>query len=360
MTDAEIAFLRLRHQAVCPPLPVSPGTLLARLGAVQAQDYGSALWAIGLRVAGATEESIEQAIRDKQIVRTWPMRGTLHFIAAADARWLPALLAPRVIANNARRYQELELDATTFARAETVLATALQGGEQLSRRELLDALERGGISVTGQRGYHILGWAAQVGLICFGPRQGKQDSFVLLDEWLPDAKRLNREESLAEVARRYFDGHGPATLQDFIWWTGLPTADARAALAQIASQLVQEEHGGHPYWYLPSSPSVGEPAPVAFLLPAFDEYLIGYRDRTAVLDPSHATKVVPGANGIFKPLLVIQGRVVGTWARTRHRSGVRITFHPFEPPLSPNHLEAAQAAGEAYGRFLGLPVEFIP
>jgi len=356
MTTLNIARQRLCQQSIAPAALAKPGDVVKRLGAIQAQDYLGVLWAIGLRTKAATEQTIEQAISDGKIIRTWPMRGTLHFVAPEDVRWMLALLTPRIIANAAHRHRQLELDATTFARSETLFANALQGGKQLTRPEMMNVLEQDGISTDGQRGYHILWRAAQSGLICFGPRQGKQDTFVLLDEWLPANKTLSQEEALAELANRYFTGHGPATIQDFMWWSGLTAADARAGLEMVKAQLAYEEFEDQTYWLSPSLSSPKSDLPAVYLLPPFDEYLLGYRDRGAVLDPAHAGKVVPGGNGMFKPLIVIDGRVVGTWKRTLRKTKVLVSFGPFEP-LSPTQMEAIVAAAEPYGKFLGLPVE---
>jgi hypothetical protein len=357
MTDSDIARRRLQHQSIAPASAGTAADVVRRLGAVQAQDYAGATWALGLRLHAATRQTIEQAFLDREIVRTWPMRGTLHFVASEDARWMLALLTPRILAGSARRHRQLELDEATLARAGDLFIAALEGGRRLTRSALMQTLEQGGIAVAGQRGYHILWWTAQNGLICFGPRQGKQDTFVLLDEWLPPQKPLGREAALAELAGRYFGGHGPATLHDFAWWSGLRMADARAALAMVETTLDHTEHDGQTYWFSdpPSAPPTAPPA--AHLLPGFDEYLLGYRDRRAVLDPAHAGKVVPGGNGIFKPIIVVEGRVVGTWARILRRAKVVVTVSPFED-LGRSATAAARAAAEPYGRFLDLPVEF--
>jgi hypothetical protein len=356
MTKFDIAPQRLSNQSIVPATFEKPGDVVKRLGAVQAQDYLGALWAIGLRMKAATEKTIEQAICDRKIIRTWPMRGTLHFVTPEDVRWMLALLAPRIITNAVRRHRQLELDAATFARSEILFTRALQEGRQLTRPEMMDVLEQDGISTAGQRGYHILWWAAQTGLICFGPRQGKQDTFVLLDDWLPDGKTLSRGKSLAELAHRYFTGHGPATIQDFMWWSGLPAADARTGLEMVKAQLASEALGGQTYWFSPSLSSVNTASPTAYLLPGFDEYLLGYKDRNAVLDPAHAKKVVPGGNGMFKPIIIIDGRVVGTWKRTLRKTKVLVSLNPFTS-LSATQMEAAAVAAEPYGHFLGLPVE---
>lgn len=352
-----IAHLRLHHQFICPPAALEkPGEVVKRLGAIQAQDYLGALWAVGLRLKTATETAIEQAISDRQIIRTWPMRGTLHFVAPEDVRWMLALLTPRIIAGAARRFQQLALDETTLARSETLLAGAFQTKKQFTRAEMMTVLEQGGIATTGQRGYHILWRAAQLGLICFGPRYGKQDTFVWLDDWLPGEKPVSREAALGKLARRYFSSRGPATLHDFRWWSGLPAADAGAGLELIKSQLESEVWAGQSYWFNPSRPNERFTGPC--LLPGFDEYLLSYKDRSPVLNPAYAPKVVPGANGIFKPIIVINGQVVGTWQRTLRKTKVLITFNPFEP-LPPAQQEAISTAAHPYGHFLGLPVEII-
>ncbi|MCB9077600.1 MAG: AlkZ family DNA glycosylase [Anaerolineaceae bacterium] len=355
MTIFDIAHLRLHNQGIAPAVMPSPGDVVRRLGAIQAQDYLGTLWALGLRMQQAVEADIEQAIANREIIRTWPMRGTLHFVAPEDVRWMLALLTPRIIAKTARRHQQLELDEATFAQSEIVFAKMLQGGKSLTRPEIMTVLEQAGISTKGQRGYHMLWRAAQNGLICFGPRQGKQDTFVWLNDWLPAGPSLNRAESLAELARRYFTGHGPATVQDFIWWSGLLTADARAAVEMVASELFEAVIDGQTYWLAPTEVGSKAPSPTVYLLPGFDEYLLGYKDRSAVLDPAHANKIAPGGNGMFNPTIVIDGQVVGTWKRTLRKKLAMIELQPFNP-LSNAQSEAVAMAAEVYGAFLNRAV----
>ncbi|HXF60615.1 MAG TPA: winged helix DNA-binding domain-containing protein [Caldilineaceae bacterium] len=355
MTPEYIAQARLASQQVASSQCSQPGEVVSRLGAVQSQDYASSLWAVGVRLPGATEAAVERAIAERRILRTWPMRGTIHMVAAEDAGWMLALLTPRVLAASARRRQQLDLDDATLARSEALLVKALEGGQQLPRDEVYRLLEAAGISTAGQRGYHILWQLAQRGLVCFGPHQGKQPTFVLLDEWAPHQRRLARDEALAELAQRYFTGHGPATLQDFVWWSGLTMGDARAGLESVASQLTKVEANGQVYWMSQATPATIEPAPRAYLLPAFDEYLLGYRERSAVLDPRHAQQVAPGSNGVFRPLIVIGGRVVGTWQRAHKKNAVVVTASPFMT-LSQDEQQALAAAAEPYGRFLGKSV----
>ncbi len=351
-----IAEYRLYNQQIARPEFEKPGQVVAWLGAVQAQDYPGALWSIGLRTPGAMLSDVEQAIADRAIIRTWPMRGTLHFVAPEDVRWMLALLTPRVAANSAGRRAQLGLDETIFARSKELFARALQGGKRLERKEMLDVLERGGITTGGQRGYHILWRLAQSGLICFGPMQGKQPTFVLLDEWVPQAGELPRDEALARLAARYFTGHGPATLGDFMWWSGLTAADARAGLEMAKAQLVSEQVGGQTCWMPENIPASQDHA--TYLLPGFDEYLLGYKDRSAVLDPQYADLTHPGNNGMFSPTVVIGGRVAGTWKRTFVKGMVVITPQPFTA-FSKDQEQAIAAVAERYGRFVGLSSKVV-
>jgi hypothetical protein len=361
MATWDIAHTRLYNQHLAGTRFEKPEEAVAWLGALQAQDYPGALWTIGLRMQNATAAAIERAIADKKIVRTWPMRGTLHFVAPADVRWMLKLLTPRVIANSARRYAQLALYDTIFASSQELFAKALhalRGDHQLTRPQMMSVLEQAGIATANQRGYHILGWLAQTGLICFGPMQGKQPTFVLLDEWVPAGKNFTRDESLAELTIRYFTGHGPATLQDFMWWSGLVASDARAGLAMVKAQLAHEEVAGQTYWMAQTMPTRQNQRPDTYLLPGFDEYLLGYTDRRAVLDPIYSQQIQPGKNGIFSPTVVIEGRVAGTWKRTVKKSGVTITATPFTA-FSAAQKQAIAVAAERYGRFVGLAAAVI-
>jgi hypothetical protein len=364
MTIAEIAQYRLYHQQIIHSQEKEVAAVVKRLVAVQAQDFASARWAVGLRTPGATDSDIEKAIAERKIVRTWPMRGTLHFLAAADVRWILPLLTPRIIAGSSSRHTQLGLDDATFALSREIFTAALQGGKQLQRDAMYQVLEEGGIRMDNQRGYHLLWRNAQEGLLCFGPTEGKQPTFVLMDEWIPaekEAKQRERTDALAELALRYFLGHGPATVQDFCWWSGLTATDAKAGLEAVRSQLAQAVVDGKTYWMAPGTPeavaeAAKEKAPRVHLLPGFDEYLLGYRDRSAVLDPQYAQRIVPGSNGVFLPTLVIEGRVAGTWKRAAKKKSVQINAQPFAP-LSADEESAFWEAAQRYGDFIGLPVE---
>lgn len=356
--NLDIARQRLHNQHITGTPLAKASEVVAWLGAVQAQDYAGAKWSIGLRLPGATDTDIEQAIADKTIIRTWPMRGTLHFVAAEDVRWMLALLTPRIIAQSAGRHRQLELDEAAFARSKELFAKALQGGKWLTRDEMYRLLEQANISTAGQRGYHILWRSAQEGLICFGPPSGKQQTFTLLDEWVPQTKSLERDEALAELTRRYFTSRGPATLPDFVGWSGLTITEARMGLEMVKTQLSQETINNQSYWMPPDRPVITDNQLTACLLPGFDEYLLGYKDRSAVLEAIHAPKITPGNNGVFNPTIVIAGKAAGVWKRTFKKGAVVMTLNPFAA-LTEAENQAIAVAAQRYGAFLGLPVVLV-
>ena len=360
MTLRDIAHQRLLHQRIAQPkLERSsfehPHQVVRWMGAMQAQDYGQALWAVALRTVAATQADVERAIAERRIVLTWPMRGTIHLVAATDVRWMLDLCAPRKLAADGLRLRQLELDEQTLSRCEQLFREALAGRPPVTRSAMLGLLERSGISPAGQRGYHILWRLAQSGLICFGPRQGKEQTFVLLEEWLPDAPVKSRDDSLAALAERYFASHGPATVHDFAVWTGLTLRDARAGLESVQGGLVSESRDGLEYWWAdgPAELSATQAAKV-HLLPGFDEYLLGYKHRQDVIAAEHAARIAPGGNGVFLPMIVAGGRVLGTWKRKAKKSGVQVTLEPF---LEIDALEdRAREAVMRYGAFVGLPL----
>lgn len=354
ITASEIPRRRLSNQYIYPDLATRPLEVVNRMGLIQAQDYLGALWAVGLRMQEAAEAEIERAFTERSIVRTWPARGTLHFAAAADVRWMLDLLSPHTIASRAGRFAELDLDEETFTKSRRAVIQALDSEQHLCRDAIYQRLQAAGISTAGQRGMHILWRLAQEGLICFGPRQGKQQTFVLLDEWLPPTPKLDRGQALGELTRRYFFGHGPATLKDFIWWSGLTVSEAKAGLETAKRDLVEEAYDGRHYWRVDHPMSPSGATQVLHLLPAFDEYLVGYQDRSAVLDGQYTRRTNNGG-GILNPVILYDGHVVGTWKRTLKKDAVVVTPDWFTPP-TPAQISAFETAATRYNTFLGLPV----
>lgn len=345
-----IGLARFASQHIARPTFDSPADVVRWFGAVQAQDFLGALWGIGLRTKGATEASVEAAIARREIVRTWPMRGTLHFVAAQDVRWMTRLLTPRVIAGARSRYRQLELDDAVFARSAQAAERALGGGS-IRRDALYEVWNRAGIATDGSRGLHLLGYLAQTGVVCFGHREGKQHTIALLDEWLPPARDLGRDEALGELARRYFTSHGPATVHDLAWWSGLTVTEARTGVDNAGTALASETVGARTFWFAPSR--AARTSSAAFLLPAWDEFTVAYRDRTDILDPKFATRVNAGG-GVLKPVIVRRGQVVGIWQRTIGKRGVVVRPSFFARPDRAARA-GVEVAASVYGRFLGLP-----
>jgi hypothetical protein len=353
-TARTIARRRLASQQLSQTEFSSPSQVVAWLVAVQAQEYAGGKWSVGVRLPGSTDAAVERAIENREIVRTWALRGTLHLVAARDVRWLLELVAPRIIAGNARRYRELELDARTLARSNALLAKAVQDAGQLERKELFSILEGNGISTRGQRGVYMLQRASFDALICQGVSYRNRSTFLSFER-AAQGSTLAREEALVELARRYFTSRGPATLQDFTWWSGLAAAEARRGLEAVQSELIQETIDGRHYWSAPDRTSARNAGGRAYLLPGFDEFLLAYQDRSASLDsPEYGRRVAGG--GMLPGTIVVSGRVVGTWRRTFHKDRVIIAAEPFEP-LTEAARRSVAAAARRYAAFLGMQAE---
>jgi hypothetical protein len=343
---------RLRNQKLTRSSSCDPADVVSWLGAVQAQDYPGAKWALGLRTAGITDAAIERAFNEGRILRTHILRPTWHFVSSADIRWMLALSGPRVQNVCASYFRKQELDASTLAKARSALQRALRGGKHRTRAELSTALDRAGVKAIGIRLAFIVMHAELEGLICSGPMRGKQFTYALLEERVPARPRMKRDEALAELTRRYFASHGPATVRDFVWWSGLTTADARAGLDTIRSSVRHETIGDRTYWFLPPQSKTPEPAPL-YLLPTYDEYLIAYRDRG---DPSSKDRPArtSGVNA-YANFLVVDGIVAGTWKRALDEDTVRISA-VVHGPLSRTQSHALADAADRYGAFLGRTV----
>ena len=350
MTNREIVSRRLSNQHLQGNPFASAAEVVRDFGAVQAQDYRGGLWAVGLRTRGADEAAIERAIADGSIVRTWPMRGTLHLVAAGDVHWMLPLLTPRVAARTAGRRRQLGLDPSLFPVCRRLFEKALRGGGRRTRDEMYGLLRAKGVSPDGQRGIHILQQLAQDGVLCFGPRQGKQQTFVLLDEWVPRSRPRPRDEALADLALRYFISHGPATVRDFAWWSGLSLADAGKGLDFSGPQLEHDSAGGQDFWGPRTRPvPAGGRGAAALLLPPFDEFLVAYKGRGAVLDPAHARHLP----SLLSPTIAVKGRILGTWTKTLAKDSVIVLPRCFERP-TPAELRQIAEAARRYGAFLGL------
>jgi hypothetical protein len=348
----KIAWTRLLCQRLAAGRLGRPEEVVAALGAVQAQEYPFAKWGLGLRLRRATDASVERAFASGAILRTHVMRPTWHFVTPADIRWLLALTAPRVRAAVAHYDRRLGITPAMIRRSNRAIAAALAGGATLTRLELKAVLAGAGVNVEGtQRLAHVILHAELDAVICSGARRGKQFTYALLDDRVATAARPSREEALAELARRYFTGHGPAQLRDFVWWSGLTTGEARAGLALAAPHLAEVEIEGKTFWLAKGVRLASRPPETAWLLPPYDEYLIGYRDRSAAVDPAVWDPMA--RRDRFVAPVVLDGRVVGGWGRTLDRETVVIALD-LPVPLGGTDDRLVRDAAHRYAEFLGM------
>lgn len=356
MNRLDLAYQRLHNQQMISSQFDKPADLVSWLGAVQSQDYGAAKWALGQRLPGATDATIDQAFNEGRILRTHVMRPTWHFVAPADIRWMLELTAPRIHMLSAYYYRQLELDEAVFQHCKQVIIKALEGGNHLTRDELKAALEQSGVVNGELRATYIMIWAELNALICSGARRGKQQTYALLDERAPQAKSLPRDEAVVELARRYFTSHGPATLQDFVWWSGLLMVDAKMGVDALKSELECEVIDGQTYWFAPTQSMSVPKSPMVHLLPNYDEYTVGYSDRSAVYEGEVPNHLDPRGALLLNYVIVMDSQVIGAWRRTFKKGRVIMELKPFAP-LSDTQNEAVQEAAQRYADFLGLALE---
>jgi len=355
MNSRDIRDFRLVSQQLAGTTLKTAKDIVGRLGAMQAQDYAMAKWAIGVRLPGSTNRTIETAINKGEIIRTHLLRPTWHFATAEDVRWMLELTAPQIRSSMIGRHKEMGLTGPVLKKSYAVMEKALRGGMHLTRDELIAELGKAKIATDGGHASHLFLSAESEEIICSGGLKDGKQTYALLDEWVPKTKSLAKEEALAKLAARYFDGHGPATFQDFVWWSGLPVNHARQALETVKRDFRSETIDSLTYWLSGALSTAKPPAESAFLLPAFDEFLISYKDRLISLPHENHHKAVSN-NGIFYPIIVVNGRVTGTWKRTfkKGKTGTAATIQTkfFERP---DEAEAAliDKAEARYLRFVG-------
>lgn len=346
---SNIAVQRLHNQQLVQTHLQTPAEVVHWLGAVQAQEYQQVKWALGMRLpTGFTDAAVEQAFNEGTILRTHVMRPTWHFVTPADIRWLLELTAPRVNAVNACMYRQLELDDALFQRSNAILIKALEGGKFLTRLELGKALKQAGIVADGMRLGYIVHRAELDAIICSGPRRGKQFTCALIAERAPQARILQPDEALVELVKRYFTSHGPATVKDFAWWSGLTVADVKRGLEMSKPDLIEEIIDGQSYWYAPSIPKYSNPVPAAYLLPPYDEYTIAYKDHSYILDPQYLEKI---KNVVFGGVIMINCQIVGVWRRIFNK-GMAIIETEFFRKLTTDEEAAFATAVQKYSEFL--------
>ncbi len=349
---AAVGHRRWRSQLLTPDAGLDdPADVVRWMGALQAQDHGQSLWAVASRLRVPSVAAVEAAAAARTIVRTWPMRGTIHWVPAVDADWMVALSQQRMAATHRTRQAQLGLTGDVVDRARDLLVTALRDGP-LDRPTVMRRWTDGGIAVDGQRGYHLLWTFAHERLVLIGPMAGRQQTFVLFDQAVPVAARARPADPGAELARRYLQSHTPCTARDFAWWCGCTLTEARRRLA-AAGAVADPADAGERGWLVPPGPvaDTGHAAGVA-LIAGFDEFLLGYQDRSDVLPAAVADRIVPGGNGVFLPCVVVDGVVVGTWKRTigRDRVDVAVTRFDGRRPSVRDLTAAARRYAGAVGR----------
>jgi hypothetical protein len=353
----DIVRQRLHHQRLSSTKFKDPAQVVEWLGVVQAQDYAAAKWAVAQRTKGLKDADLDEALTKGSIIRTHVLRSTWQFVSPKDIRWMLKLTAPRILAQSASYFRNSKLDNAIFKRSNAVLIKALQGGRQLTRAELVSTLRKNGVGGTDLLQFtYLLIYAELQGILCSGGLQGKQFTYALLEEKIPPARALEHDLSLAELAKRYFLSHGPATLKDYIWWSGLTVKDARDGMEMIKSTLAHETIEDKMYWFDSSATVKKEKEIRTWLLPNYDEYMVGYTDRSAIYEAEHDIKLDARKNFLFNNIIVINGRVVGTWKRTFNKNTVIVEPNPFFT-LSKPEKQAVKSAAEQFGLFLNMPVE---
>ena len=349
-----VTAARLAAQLLSRPTGATIPQIVHHFGAIQAQDLPHAGWAVALRRLDPGHESdLREALTDGTIVRTWSLRGTLHLLPAADVTWMRHLSGPAALRGMTPKVWNYHATTREMAdRAAAICEAELSGGRALARRDLIDRFAASGIPNDRRQSYFLFTFLAHHGLICPGPYLGKDQAFVLAGDWLPDQRQLDDDEALAELARRYLTGHGPATVHDFAKWSGQSVTAATAAVNAIAGDLAQEEDDGR-ILYSQQLTSIPDPAEV-LLLPGYDEYVLGYADRTQML-PSASTIKIATDNGMFHALIIERGVVVGTWSKTVTNRQVRIVLRTV---ASPDDLALNQASSRL-ARFHGKPSHVV-
>jgi len=356
---SDLGRLRIRGQCLAPRLPRARlvDAVIAVIG-VQAQLPSAMELSLRARVSGLASDDIEAArVSERSLIRTWCMRGTLHLVATDDLGWLLPLLAPGIISGNARRSAQLGLDEQTYAKGVRVIRDALAAHGPLTRAELAQQLASHGIDASGQRAPYLVSRVAVEGNVCYGPNHGAEPTYVLLEDWAKLGPPISREAALVELAHRYLSAYGPAEPRDLAAWSGLPVREARDGWQLISEQLIEVKVEGQPLWMLAEHADwLNEPladAPTVSLLPMFDTYLLGYKNRDFVVAPAYQGSIYHG--GMMVPAVVVEGGVAGTWRYERRGRQVHIEVAPFHP-LNAEICDLIAAEADNVGRFLGLPV----
>lgn len=357
MTLPEISNSRLISQKISKPEFKTAVEVIRWMGAIQAQDYQMAKWAIGTRLSDPTDQKIESSLDKGDIIRIHVLRPTWHFIPAEDIYWMLCLTAPKIKSMSKSRHKELGLTEPVIKKTNSIIEKALSNGSALTREELSREFHKAKIKTDGNRLSHILFCAELDGIVCSGATKGSKQTYALLSERVPRYKDLSREESLAELAKRYFLSRGPATLQDFVWWSNLAVSEARQGMESIKSDFSIETINSIKYWFPNSFASIPPKKPSVYLLPAYDEFLISYKERSSSLSIINNKKTVSD-NGIFRPPIVVNGQVAGLWKRIYQKNKVIISTDFFQS-INKSTGKLIHERAKMFGKFLNKEVEII-
>jgi hypothetical protein len=298
---------RLTAQGLSGPPLARPVDVAERLLAVQGQDPRGARLAVRARTAGLSAADVDRELsEERSLLITWLNRGTLHLVRGEDYPWLQALTTPPLLTSSSRRLRQEGVSEAAAERAVKTIERTLADEGPLSGKDLKQRLEAADVPIAGQAFIHLMFLSALRGLTVRGPMLGRQHAYALVRDWLGPQQAVDRDAALAELARRYLAGHGPADDRDLARWAGLPLRDARAGLAAIAAELSERPDGLVDLARRPPA----EPLPAPRLLGAFDPLLLGWVSREEVVGPH---KMLVTMNGIFRPFALVDGRAVATW-----------------------------------------------
>jgi hypothetical protein len=356
MTPSAISYQRLLNQQVNGTGYNTVGELVHWMGAIQAQDYAMSKYAISMRTKNATNPTIENAINKGEIIRTHVLRPTWHFVAAEDARWMLELTAKNLNRAMSSNNKRLELDEKVFTKCNSLIEKLLRDGKHLTRKEIMAVLEKKGIATNDLRAGHIMFRAETELIVCNGIKRDKQFTYALFNERVAPSTKLNREEALAAMAERYFRSHGPATLQDFAWWSGLSVTDAKTALELVQSKLNSEKCQEDIFWFVEKTASSKKKTDKIFFLPSYDEFLISYKSRAVSIDPKHTSQTFTN-NGIFNPVIVQNAKVIGLW-KPEYKKEILVKTQFFSRPSESQKRLCANAV-QSFEKFINKKVQMI-
>ncbi len=354
MTPADILHIRLHNQPLAANNFQTPAALVSWMGVMQSQEMISSKWAIGIRIPGATEKMVNKAIDKGEIIRTHVLRPTWHYVAPEDLHWMLHLSAPQIKAAMKFRHKFLQLTDPIVKKSKKIITKALSSGEHLTRKELTAILKKEKIDAQNEKGGHLLLCAEIEGIICSGAQRGKEITYALLEQRVLNGKTYPREEALGKLAIRFFTGHGPATVRDFIWWSGLSVTEGKMALELVKNDLESATINEQEYWFAQNLSIPSSKKSSGYLLPAFDEYIIAYADRSLVVDESKKKSIFE--NGLFRNVILVNGKAIGLWKRVIKKDKTVLETQFFKPPTQAA-IALARKGAKAYGKFVGQKVE---